>query len=124
MRMNYASDNHSAPPRNLTFIPLLILERAGFQDGGGGAAGGRAATPFAAERDGLPLRKILEQFFGCFKGLYCDSKLLSLLNPAGESRTLDLTILAGGAGALSGRSGRLKRKNALGRMARVTHNGI
>ena len=31
--------------------------------GGGGAAGGRAATPFAAEREELPRGKILEELF-------------------------------------------------------------
>ena len=30
---------------------------------GGGAAGGRAATPFAAEREELPRGKILEELF-------------------------------------------------------------
>jgi hypothetical protein len=96
------------------FIPLLILERAGSKtEGEGLPVVGR--QPPLRQRESLLRRKILGQLQDCFESLYCDSKvLLNLSIQPAESRTLDLTIAAVVSGALSGRVGRLKRKNALG----------
>jgi hypothetical protein len=54
-----------------TRLHVYIIEwKNGIQNTeGGGAAGGRAATPFAAEREELPRGKILEELFDALDAL-------------------------------------------------------
>ena len=59
--MSSASFKYCARQRDSTFISLLRVKKWSPKNGRGGAAGGRAATPFAAEREELTRGRILEE---------------------------------------------------------------
>jgi hypothetical protein len=79
--------------------------------GGGGAAGGRAATPFAAERERFTWLKNPETAFQSY-------------SVESGHNALPLMIAPRQAGLLSGPVGKLEGKNALGHAAGPTRRGF
>ena len=81
----------------------------------GGAAGGRAATPFAAERDALPSQKLVKSL---------SILLNSFLSRAYESKCVASKNSRERGGLPSGPVSRLEGKNALRHAAGPTHCGF